>query len=289
MPNATQRSRTGEVLPNPDPSVLTTEAVDRAVDNLSTKVESRFQAMDKAIEVFHDDLVRVPTLLDRSIQALRELEESKIDNVQIQIAEMGKAIVLLQTRNDKIPEFVRDQVGQLKDVHEAKIEGIASVLTERIKSLSDITTQQFTSVASTFAEKDKAVSVGLSAQKESAAAQQASNADAQAKMEANFTALLVQGRDLLSEVRRNTEQQMNTLKENFNGLTSRLDRGEGKTSVSDPATARALEAVAAAVTALRTTSDAHVGAAKGKDDAWKTIGMIGGIAIAALAVVLKYT
>ncbi len=209
--------------------------------------------------------------------------ESKIGNVGTQLIEMGKAIIILQSLNDKIPAFVRDQVSQLKDVHEEKIDGVVAVVGEKIKSLSDVTTQQFISINDKFAEKDKGVIVGLSAQKESAAAQQASNAEAQAKMESNFTALLNQGRELLAEVRKSTEQQLNDIKTTQATLASRLDRGEGRTSVSDPATAEALKMLAVAVGGLNKSTDTSAGAS----DNWKTVGMIGGLAIAALALFVK--
>jgi hypothetical protein len=268
-------------VPNPDPTLRTIEVVDKAIESLFEKLEPRFSAinerfelMDKASKVLHEDYVRVPTVVDRSITNLRELFESnlkgrhslleeKINSIHASLQAMDKAIILLQTSSDKLPDFVIGQVDQLKEVHDEKIEGAVQVVNERIKSLADVTTQQFASINDKFAEKDKAVSVGLSAQKESAAATQDSNTAATNKMEANFTALLTQGRELLAEVRKGTEQQVNDLKTGLQTLASRLDRGEGRTSVSDPALNDNIRSLSSTVTDLSKSRDTGTGQSGG--------------------------
>lgn len=159
---------------------------------LATKfeaIETRFDAIDKATDLVHEDYVRVPTQVDKAVSALRDVISERVD---------GHFALLRQT-----------------------IDGSLAVVNEKIKSLSDVTTQQFKSITDTFAEKDKAVSVGLSAQKEAAAAQQAGNAQATTKMEDNFTKLLDQGRELLAEVRRNTEVQISDIKDRLTAIESR--------------------------------------------------------------------
>ena len=268
-------------VPNPDQTLRTIQVVDNAIEALYERlepkfesIEARFQERDSAARLLHEDFVRVPTVVDRAVLNLRELMESKIegrynhvlakiDDVQTTIDGMDKALVLLQTYNDKMPEFVRNEVGQLKKVHEEKIDGSREVVNERIKSLADVTTQQFASINDKFAEKDKAVSVGLSAQKESAAATQDSNTAATNKMEANFTALLTQGRELLAEVRKSTEQQMNDLKTTQVALGSRLDRGEGRSSIADPATTDQIRHLTNAVTDLSKSRDTSTGQSGG--------------------------
>jgi len=204
----------------PDPSTLTTEQLDKAINNVEEKLKlqfntiiTRMDAADKAVDLVHSDFVRVPTLLDRAVENLERLLNERLT-------------------------------------------GRIEIVVERIKSLGDVTTQQFASITNTFLEKDKAVSVGLSAQKESAAAQQTANMDATTKMEQNFTRLLDQGRDLLSEFRRNTEIQINDIK-------SRLDKGEGKAGISDPATATALAAMAASLATLSKDANTKTGSSQG--------------------------
>lgn len=125
-------------------------------------------------------------------------------------------------------ENLRREIANLKELQETRqsamgdrLQALHELIVAKIEVLANVTTQQFISINDKFAEKDKAVSVGLSAQKEAAAAQQDSNTAATLKMEDNFTKLLDQGRDLLSEVRRNTDIQIGDIK-------SRLDKGEGQ-------------------------------------------------------------
>jgi hypothetical protein len=275
---AMEKART---VPNPDSTLRTIEVVDNAIAGLFERleprfkgIETRFEDRDNATKLLHDDYVRVPTVVDRAILNLRELTTANVDGkiavlderlagVRSRIDAMDKAIILLQTSNDKVPDFVRNEVKQLKEVHAEKIEGAVDVVNERIKSLADVTTQQFASINDKFAEKDKAVSVGLSAQKESAAATQDSNTAATNKMEANFTALLTQGRELLAEVRKSTELQINDLKANMQALGSRLDRGEGRTSVSDPALTEQMRSLTSTVSDLARSRDTGTGQSHG--------------------------
>lgn len=162
-------------------------------------IDTRFNGIDKATELQHEDTVRVPTLVDRAVGNLKD---------QL-IAEIGVSIA------DVRGEIKTGFAGSTE-----RFQGAIEVVNEKITSLANVTTQQFKSIDDKFAEKDKAVSVGLSAQKESAAAQQDSNNTATRKMEDNFTKLLDQGRDMLTEIRRNTDIQINDIK-------SRLDKGEG--------------------------------------------------------------
>ncbi len=153
-----------------------------------------------------DPTARTIATLQRDIAAVREIIEGKLfgkfEVVEAQFAAMSEATLLVRKESDKLPDLIAE-----------KIKGSTDLVNERIRSLSDVTTQQFKSIDDKFAEKDKAVSVGLSAQKESAAAQQTANTDATTKMAENFTKLIDQGRDMLAEVRRNTEIQINDMKD----------------------------------------------------------------------------
>jgi hypothetical protein len=170
----------------------------------------------------------------------------KKGSIKARLEAMDKATQLLHDDFVRVPTVVDRAVMGLERLLDERLGGKIELVLERIKSLSDVTTQQFKSISDTFSEKDKAVSVGLSAQKESAAAQQASNNEAQTKMESNFTKLLDQGRELLTEVRRNTELQINDIK-------SRLDKGEGQK--------------------------------QGGSDSWQVLVSIGSLLIAAVAVI----
>jgi hypothetical protein len=70
-----------------DPSQLTTEQLRRELTMLREMVEIRLDAMDKAAELFHDNLVRVPTDTDKQISHLKELHDEKFVGVEKQFLE----------------------------------------------------------------------------------------------------------------------------------------------------------------------------------------------------------
>lgn len=91
MPN---RSSAGPLSAGPDPSFRTVEHLTTAVTGLKELHETRLDAMDKAIVVAHDDLVRVPTDVQKAVGALKEvLQETfkihaeKFESVQRQFEE----------------------------------------------------------------------------------------------------------------------------------------------------------------------------------------------------------
>jgi hypothetical protein len=252
--NSTVSSPTPQTVPtvaSPELALLAVNGLRAELNIKFDSIHATLNAMEKAVTLQHDDLVRVPTDVQKTTSALRELMEAK----QL---------------------FIDGKLDKIAEVFTEKISGMTSVVTERIKSLADVTTQQFKSIEDKFAEKDKAVSVGLSAQKESAAAQQSSNMDAQTKMESNFTKLLDQGRELLGEVRRNTELQINDIK-------SRLDKGEGKTSVTDPAVGAALMELSQGIKSLNQSNGTHLVPPPKPNDAWA---YVLGAAVLAVGIVI---
>jgi uncharacterized phage infection (PIP) family protein YhgE len=84
----------GSPPPVPDPTVLTTEALARAVaaerDYLNAQLEvlrERLRGIDRATELLNETVNRVPTDLQREIKHLRELTEERDRSVQTQFRE----------------------------------------------------------------------------------------------------------------------------------------------------------------------------------------------------------
>jgi hypothetical protein len=82
----------------PDPSLLTTQQLQR--ENAALKelifskldaITSRLDAADKAVQLLHEDVTRVPTDVDKAVSHLRELVFQKLDTnydgVQLQFKE----------------------------------------------------------------------------------------------------------------------------------------------------------------------------------------------------------
>lgn len=105
---ASELPRPHEVVPNPDPSVMTTAQLDRTIVGLTENIAARFDAisvrldgMDRATAVLHDDMVRVPTILDREIRSAREILEGKIDGATNVTNERFARVDVLFVEGDK--------------------------------------------------------------------------------------------------------------------------------------------------------------------------------------------
>lgn len=60
-----------------DPSALTTQQLWREIQNLKELVEARIDSIEKSIQVAHDDLVRVPTDVQKQVGNLKELIDQR--------------------------------------------------------------------------------------------------------------------------------------------------------------------------------------------------------------------
>lgn len=232
-----KRVNAGSV-PVPDPTALTTAALIREIDSLRERTS-------------HDTLL------------LRELIETRIDG-------NDTAVQLLRTTTDKFPYKINEAIKQLQDLHN-----------ERFRSLDALIDIRFDSIDTQFAERDKrteqlsladktAIAAALQAQKEAAGAQNESNTTANNKMEASFAKLIDQTQTLLQAVTRNTDDKINDIK-------SRLDKGEGRTSVSDPVVAEGISKLNAALIDLTKSRDTNQGYGLGQAGLWGFI--VGGLGV----------
>lgn len=69
-----------EIRPNPDPSVVTQQSIDRSINSLQELldtrfegVETRFEALDRATALFETNLTRVPTETQKACDALKAI------------------------------------------------------------------------------------------------------------------------------------------------------------------------------------------------------------------------
>jgi chromosome segregation ATPase len=262
------------VIPNPDPSIITSDAIDRRVLNSERVVTARIEGMEKAVNVFQADLTRVPTQLDRAIAGLGDLQTARLDGaisvIKQRLDGMDRAIELFQKFTDQTPQFVRDQVTHLRELHEAGFESIRTQFT-----LLKQATEQLDLANKT------AIAAALQAQKESAGETQKSSQAAIAKSE-NSTAEAIKAltstfNSSIADVRRQADE-----------LKSRLDRGEGKTSQSDPAVAAALQQMSAAIGALQTGANQQSGHSQGLTQLWGYVVALAGAAVAAAALLMHH-
>src|SRR5688572_17684373 len=84
-----------------DPTLLTTQQLQREIATLKELMDARFEtrlnAMDKAMNLFHDNITRVPTDTDKQISHLKELHERIFDAVWQKFADQEKAVAAAMT------------------------------------------------------------------------------------------------------------------------------------------------------------------------------------------------
>lgn len=127
------------IIPNPDPSLITSEAIDRRVADAMAILGARLDAADKAVEVFHADLTRVPTQLDTAIKGLRELIEARIEAVERNV---DRIEVRLLTNVNVVQEGLVE-LQKLTATTEQKFLGLDLRLEERVKERNNTTKEAF--------------------------------------------------------------------------------------------------------------------------------------------------
>jgi hypothetical protein len=192
-----------EVIPNPDPSAITSEAIDRAVSNAVKVVDARIDGMEKAVEVFQADLTRVPTSVDRAILGLRELQEARFKAIEENLKGLHNAI-------EPIDCDIRKEISHLRALMDAGMEKLAAVTTER-----------FAGVAAQFAERDTRTDQRAGDTKLAVDAAFAAAKEATAKIEAGFTKQIDGMVTIIDTKTSNLAGGLGDLKERLTAMESR--------------------------------------------------------------------
>src|ERR1044071_7880502 len=73
--------------PIPDPTILTTQQLQREISALKEIIFTRLDANDKAVQLLHEDVTRVPTDTDKAIAHLKELHNERFEGIEKQFSE----------------------------------------------------------------------------------------------------------------------------------------------------------------------------------------------------------
>ena len=99
----TEKGDNGDKIPASRVQVVS-DMVERAVGNSTAVTNARIDGVERGIEQFQADLVRVPTSVDRAISGLREVLEAKIDKNSAVSIERFLRIDAAFTERDKRAE-----------------------------------------------------------------------------------------------------------------------------------------------------------------------------------------
>ena len=184
----TERPVGGLNIPVPDPSLLTTRALQREIFALRELIEVKLGS-----SVATGDLIRA-------------VIETRLDG-------MDKAIRLLQDTADKFPGRIDEKIGALRSVHDERFGSIQQQFTER-----DVRTEQAAGAVKI------AVDAALQAQKEAVGEQNKSSALAIAKSEASTMKQIDQQATLITQMGKGIDDKIDDLKER---LTRTEGKGAG--------------------------------------------------------------
>ncbi len=65
-----------------DPSSLTTQQLWREIASLEKLLSNKIASIEKSIDVAHQDLVRVPTEVDKAVKTLKDLHDEKFSGIE---------------------------------------------------------------------------------------------------------------------------------------------------------------------------------------------------------------
>lgn len=197
------RSRSANNLPVPDPTVLTTQLVDRALAAYREVVETRLGAMDKAVNLLASDIV----------SAKKDM-------------------------HDSTAHFMNDrdrQIHALREILTSSVERVSDVTTEKFTAVDTRFLERDTRTQQAADESRISLDAALAAAKEAVSEQNKANTEAIRKSE---LATQKQIDSLVALM--NTANK--SLEDKFSDIKSRLDRGEGQAhGVTDAHTERRLD------------------------------------------------
>lgn len=212
----------GDWKPNPDPTLLTTQALLREISGLKELLDTRLESHHDIIQTIRDVVFGKPSpeVLEKDLQEFRTFAAEKFDSIQLQFKERD-------VRNN-------DETTNRIALYDEKFASIALQFRER-----DTRTEQ--------SSKDSKVAVdaALQAAKEAVGEQNKSNALAIAKSEAGFTKQIDQIGLLITTTAKGTDDKIDDIKTRLT-----LIEGRGKGVGEGWATVMALVTAAVAIGTL---------------------------------------
>lgn len=191
----------GDLVPIPDPSLLTTKQLQREVFGLRELLETRLVGTDTTSRL------------------VREIIETRLDG-------MDKAIRLLQDTADKFPARIDEKITALKEVHQQKFEAMFDTNIEKFSSIQTQFRERDVRAEQSSKDSKVAVDAALQAAKEAVGEQNKSSALAIAKSETATVKQIDQLATLIQSMTKGFDDKIGDVKD-------RLTRIEGKGEGTD--------------------------------------------------------
>lgn len=99
--------------------------------------------------------------LEKSVASLRELQDTKVDalrdKLETRMAEQEKAVVLLRQFIDQIPSIIMAKIDTLRTLHQEKFESVATQFRERDTRMEQTSKDNKVAVDAAFSAQTKAI------------------------------------------------------------------------------------------------------------------------------------
>jgi thymidylate synthase len=208
----------GDLIPRPDPTLLTATAVTQAKDDLRRELQSQRELLSERISrleaIIHDLDERLKDDVNGSVGALQKLFGQRITGLEVIMKMLDEALKNAPSDRDALRERLQTDiqiaVDNLRRLHEERFTAIQQQFTER-----DTRTDQEKK------SSKEALDAALLAQKESVSQQNDANTTAATKSETSFTKQIDQIGTLIATLEKSLTDRITELKE-------RIDRGEGQ-------------------------------------------------------------
>jgi hypothetical protein len=196
-----------------DPTPLTTAQLLREIASLKELVLSKIEAIDKAITVAHDDLVRVPTDVQKQVGTLKDLHGALIEGIQKELVDRAE---MWSRKFDGVDNKFADFDKKLADSHIfcSETSKVAATNTSKLESFKEL-------MKTSSDERKTALDAALLAQKEASAQEARNAAQAVSKQEAATNKQIDALAELLRTSSKATEEKISDVKD-------RLIRFEGQ-------------------------------------------------------------
>lgn len=87
MTSESRDGATGDLVPRPDPTLLTTQQLLREMSALKELLFTRLEGMDRATDLLHANFTQVPSDVDRAVTHLKDLHDERFTSIETQFRE----------------------------------------------------------------------------------------------------------------------------------------------------------------------------------------------------------
>jgi hypothetical protein len=127
--------------PDPDPTLLTTQALLREIGSLKELFDTRFSATEHSVDLIRARIESVITIIDEKIVHLKDLTDEKFAGIDTRFAE-ARYLTEQTSRNDKIAldaalQAQKEDVSKQNDSNNASIFKSEVLFTKQIDGLND--------------------------------------------------------------------------------------------------------------------------------------------------------